>query len=358
MRVKRLVAAFLACVLLAVPSALAADAGRRYDFTLRVNGGGTATVQLGDTVTVTVALTQRGADSITLYALQDRIIYNTAFFQLVEGSLTVKDAATGIARGTQQMAGTWAGWTGVYSNALSVNPEGDIWENPTTLVTFQLKTIRAGTSVLLHREHVMSTTTGLDEYESAATDATVIIKDSSAASFSDVQEGAWYYDAVRYVTDRGLFDAKSATAFGADDPMTRAMLVVALYRLEGSPDVENSVFTDIVKDTELSRAAAWAHAAGIVQGVGDNRFDPAASITREQTAAMFYRRAAYKKADLSAKGDLTVFTDNAKISAWARDALAWANGAKLVNGMGDGTVNPQGTSNRAQVAQVFYNFSK
>jgi len=71
---------------------------------------------------------------------------------------------------------------------------------------------------------------------------------------------------------------------------------------------------------------------------------------------MLYRYAAYKKADLSAAGDLSVFSDAAKISDYARTNMEWAVGKKLINGMGDGRVAPQGTATRAQAAQILLNY--
>jgi hypothetical protein len=179
----------------------------------------------------------------------------------------------------------------------------------------------------------------------------------SAPSYVDVADGAWYADAVGYVMEEGLFDLKSENAFGTGDPMTRSMLAMALYRLEGSPAVSNyEDFTDITRGTPLSAAVSWAYGAGVINGMGDGGFAPDGNITREQMAAMLYRYAVHKKADTSAKGDLSAFTDAGAISSYALEAMAWANGAGLINGMGDGTLAPKGTSTRAQVAQVLYNY--
>ncbi|MDR3277906.1 MAG: S-layer homology domain-containing protein, partial [Oscillospiraceae bacterium] len=179
----------------------------------------------------------------------------------------------------------------------------------------------------------------------------------SAATWTDVKESDWYRDAVNYVMDKGLFDAAGANTFGAADATTRAVLAIALYRLEGSPEVAKFAdFTDITKGTPLSAAVSWASAAGVVTGYEDGSFKPNNSITREQIAAMLYRYAAYKKQSAGAEGDLSVFTDADKISDYAQAPMTWAVGKKLINGMGDGTVNPQGAATRAQVAQVLYNY--
>jgi hypothetical protein len=352
---KRIVTALLALVLvLAVcaPAVLAVDNSKHYDFTIAVDGKETVAVGVGDVVTVTVTLKAEG-DSFPLYALRDRIIFSNEYFELVPNSLV---AGKGVAVSTEKMTGTWADWTGVNSDALAAKIEGDTWESPITIATFRLKTLKTGTSAILHRESKMSTTNGMDEYDSTAANATVIIRNFP---YTDVASAEWYRAAVEYAFDNNLIDGKTGTTFAPESPMTRAMLVTALYRKERSPSgAKAATFTDVPSSGELARAVAWAVEAKITNGIGDNKFDPDGNITREQIAAMFFRYATFKKADTSAKGDLSVFSDASRISDWAKDALIWANGAKIINGNTDGTVAPQGTATRAQVSQILLNYSK
>jgi hypothetical protein len=178
----------------------------------------------------------------------------------------------------------------------------------------------------------------------------------SAVDYIDVPETHWAYKAVDYVMGKKLFDLQGKNVFGADAPMTRAMLATALYRLDGSPPVTSFVdFADITKGTPLSAAVSWAYAAGIVNGVGEGKFAPDSSIKRQDIAAMLYRYATYKKQVTSLKGDLADFTDGAATSDYAQSPLAWAYGCKIITGMGDGRIAPQGTATRAQVAQMLYN---
>ncbi|MDR0905712.1 MAG: S-layer homology domain-containing protein [Oscillospiraceae bacterium] len=357
MKFKRILTAVLACVLtLAVyaPAAFAIDSTKHFDFEITADGGSSATIHIGDTITVAVTLTQKNAKETTMFALRDKIIFDGSFFDLVPDS--IKTETAGVGNSTEKQTENWSSWVGVSSTALAQKFDGDTWASPTVLVTFQLTAKKAGTSVILHRDHVMSDTTGLDEYDSTATDATVVIRNFP---YTDVAVGAWYRKAVEYVSDERLIDGSTATKFDPESALTRGTLVIALYRKDGSPAVSgNSPFTDVTKGTELDKAAAWASDAKIVNGVGDNKFDPNGEITREQIAAMFYRYATFKKSDTSAKGDLSIFTDSGKISSWAKDALVWANGEKLINGNGDGTVAPQGTATRAQVAQILLNYTK
>ena len=196
-----------------------------------------------------------------------------------------------------------------------------------------------------------------NKYEPGTVDVSVTLREGlPVTEFGDVKTTDWYYSAVRYVMSRGLFDSDETT-FGAEAPMTRSMLVTALYRLDGSPVAGASDFTDVSNDALYSNAVAWATDNGVVNGMGDGTFAPDASITREQIAAMLYRYANYKKLDTSATGDLNAFTDSAGISTWASAALNWANGVRIINGMGDGKVAPQGTATRSQVAQMLLNMS-
>lgn len=110
--------------------------------------------------------------------------------------------------------------------------------------------------------------------------------------YMDVQSTAWYYDAVRYVSQKSLFDPIGSEKFGPDEPMTRAMLAMALYRLAGAPAAANAPpFTDVPSGAAYANAVAWAYKAGIVTGTTTTTYDPGGTITREQLAAMLYRYA-------------------------------------------------------------------
>lgn len=173
-----------------------------------------------------------------------------------------------------------------------------------------------------------------------------------SAGYADVADSAWYRGAVDYVTDRGLFDATGADTFSPDAPMTRLMLAEALYRLAGAPAVSGqSPFAD-----SSAPSVVWAYEQGVVTGTAADAFTPGGSITREQIAAMLCR---YAKAsgEETPGGSLSAFPDAGAVSAWAAEAVAWAVGEKLINGTGAGSLDPQGTASRAQVAQILMNFA-
>ena len=178
--------------------------------------------------------------------------------------------------------------------------------------------------------------------------------------FTDVKTSDWYYDAVKYVYENGLMAGTSETTFAPEVKLNRAMAVQILYNLEGKPAVtEAATFTDAAAAGEWALdAIAWAQQTGVVAGMGDNLFAPAAQVTREQFAQMMYNYAKYKGYDLTAAGDLAQFTDSGKLQSWAVTAMKWANGNGLINGFEDNTLQPAGTTIRGQAASIIMNFDK
>lgn len=179
----------------------------------------------------------------------------------------------------------------------------------------------------------------------------------SSLPFGDVKSGDWFYNDVKYVYDKGMMAGTAADVFAPNATTTRAMIVTILYRLEGSPAVTGtSAFVDVPAGQWYTDAVNWAAANQIVKGTSATTFAPNASITREQMAAILYRYAQYKGYDVTKKADLSGYSDNGQVSAYAKDALAWANAAKLINGVTNTTLAPQGNATRAQVSAILHRF--
>ena len=173
--------------------------------------------------------------------------------------------------------------------------------------------------------------------------------------FSDVSEKAWYYDAVQYASQNGLMNGVGNGKFDPEGSMTRAMLVTVLWRYEGEPAEGENTFTDVPNGTWYTDAVAWAAEKGIVGGVGNGNFDPEGSITREQMATILFRYAQKKNIDTSKRGELSGFADSGKVSSWAKDAVQWTVAEKIINGS-DGKLLPQGNATRAQVSAILMRF--
>ena len=179
----------------------------------------------------------------------------------------------------------------------------------------------------------------------------------SKLPFSDVRIADWFYNDVKYVYEKGMMAGTAADVFAPNATTTRAMIVTILYRLEGSPAVTGTnAFVDVPAGQWYTDAVNWAAANQIVKGTSATTFAPNDSITREQMAAILYRYAQYKGYDVTKKADLSGYSDNGQVSAYAKDALAWANAAKLINGVTNTTLAPQGNATRAQVSAILHRF--
>ena len=175
--------------------------------------------------------------------------------------------------------------------------------------------------------------------------------------FTDVAEGAWYFDSVKYVHSEGMMVGTSATKFSPDATTTRSMIVTILYRLEGEPAVSGtSSFNDVAEGKYYANAVKWAAENEIVGGYGGGVFGPDDTITREQLAAILYRYAAFKGFDMTKTADLSEFTDSGKISGYAEAPLSWANAEGLINGKGGGILDPLGNATRAEVAVMLMRY--
>ena len=178
--------------------------------------------------------------------------------------------------------------------------------------------------------------------------------------FTDVTEGDdWFYDAVAYVYENGIMAGTDETTFEPYMELDRAMAAQLFYNLEGKPTVTgDSTFTDVTSGHWAVDAITWAAQNDIVAGIGGGLYDPDSNVTREQFAVMLYKYARFKGYDLTAAGDLTQFPDAGSISSWAETALSWANGKGLINGHENGTIDPKGSTIRAQAASIMANFDQ
>jgi len=171
--------------------------------------------------------------------------------------------------------------------------------------------------------------------------------------FTDVAEDDWYYSAVQFAVDNGLFLGTGAAKFTPNGDMTRGMLATVLYRLAKEPEIAaDQSFSDVDDGQYYAKAVAWAAAKGIVSGYGNGSFGPEDFITREQLAVMLWRYAGSP----AGTGSLDGFTDGDKVGTWAVDALQWAVGQRLVSGKGGGILDPGGRATRAEVAAILMRY--
>ena len=174
----------------------------------------------------------------------------------------------------------------------------------------------------------------------------------AADPYADV--ATWAKDAVAAVVEKKLIDM-GENGFNPTANMTRADLVVALYRLAGSPaNAEDAVnpFTDVADDAAYKDAVIWAKDKGIVTGKSETTFDPTGDVKRQEIAKILFVYAEGKNVE---EDNLAVFADAADIAPWAKDFVNWAVAKGLISGMGAGDVTkmvPNGTATRQEIAVI------
>lgn len=157
-------------------------------------------------------------------------------------------------------------------------------------------------------------------------------------SFTDVAPGAWYYDAVAYVSENGLMNGVDTGIFDPDGSLTRAMVWTILARIEGA-DTEGG-------ETWYAKARDWAMEAGISDGT-----DAMGAITREQLVTMLWRSRGEPVVDF-----LLTARDADSISSWAYEAMRWAVSEGIIEGDENGFISPAATATRAQAAAIIMRF--
>ena len=180
---------------------------------------------------------------------------------------------------------------------------------------------------------------------------------TGANPFTDVSEKDWFYGDVMFVYENGLMLGTSKTLFSPHGTATRGMMATILWRMEGSPVPKGkNSFTDVEAGKWYADAITWTAENSIFAGYGKDKFGPDDPITREQLAAIFYRYVDYKGYDLTVKGNLDKFKDADKITDYAKTAMQWAVGSGLVKGKSGNLLDPQGTATRAEIAAMLHRF--
>ena len=191
------------------------------------------------------------------------------------------------------------------------------------------------------------------------TEPTEPIEPIEPIDYDDVADNAWYKEAVDYASVNGLMNGMGNNKFEPETVMTRAMLVTVLWRNAGSPKAGKNTFTDVKDGQWFTEAIAWAAENGIVNGMGNNTFEPDGELTREQLATILYRYAKLKNLNTDKRADFSKFVDGGKVNSWAKEAVQWAVaegillGSKEPNGL---YLLPRDGATRAQVATMLMRY--
>ena len=175
--------------------------------------------------------------------------------------------------------------------------------------------------------------------------------------FDDVNEDDWFDEASWYCAAHGLMQGTGNRQFDGHMGTNRAMLVTVLYRLANSTDDLESIFDDVESGKWYSDAIGWAAHNKIVEGYGNGMFGPDDDLTREQMVSVLYRYSMFMKYDISKLNGLDAFTDKDEISEWALEAMKWAVGNGIVEGIGNDLISPETGATRAQFAAMIQRYA-
>ena len=166
-------------------------------------------------------------------------------------------------------------------------------------------------------------TTPAEGEETAPVEETPAEETPVEAGYTDVTEANWFYEAVTYVTENGLVDGETETTFAPSADMTRADMIVALYRMAGSPEVTGeNPFTDVAADADYYAAVIWGTSNGVINGTSETTFSPDDSLQRQAFATMLYRYAELMAADETTDETAPAEGETADETAPADDAAA------------------------------------
>lgn len=179
--------------------------------------------------------------------------------------------------------------------------------------------------------------------------------------FTDVKEGAWYYEGVKFCYNMGVVKGMTKNTFEPNGTLTRAQFVqiLAMYagaELNGYKAALGS-FDDVKPGHWFNAPVCWAVEKGFVAGLSESRFGPNEKITREQLARLFYLFAQSEGYDVEHYADLSGYEDEPKVSPWAYGQVEWAVEAGIISGTSETTLDPKASATRAQVCRMVMNLT-
>ena len=183
-------------------------------------------------------------------------------------------------------------------------------------------------------------------------------KEAEPSPFSDVSTSAYYYEAVKWAAENGITGGVGNSLFAPNQPCTRAQIVTFLWRAAGSPVVNYLMpFTDVDEGAYYAEAVRWAASCGIVTGQTETTFGTDSVCTRAQAAAMIYRCAqAQGKGFTGAWMFHLPFTD---VPEWAYESVAWCYMNGVTTGVSETSFAPGNDCTRAQIVTFLWRaFSK
>ena len=177
----------------------------------------------------------------------------------------------------------------------------------------------------------------------------------SKKEFADVHPiNHWAKENIDYVYENGLMNGTDDAHFAPDMPLTRAMLVTILYRLEGEPRVSGiTSYADLEPGQYYLDAVCWAQINCIANGITETEFAPNSNITREQIAAIMLRYAKYKETAPTGVWAIRLdYADLAEISDYALEGVMFCKLKGIMQGKGENNFAPKDNATRAEAAAI------
>jgi len=180
------------------------------------------------------------------------------------------------------------------------------------------------------------------------------MEDNSVLNFFyDVPNDAYYYEAVKWAAENGITGGIGSSLFAPNQPCTRAQIVTFLWRAAGSPVVNYlMLFTDVDEGAYYAEAVRWAASTGIVTGLTETTFGTDSVCTRAQAAAMIYRCAQAQGKGFTGAWMLHLpFTD---VPEWAYESVAWCYMNSVTTGVSETSFAPGNDCTRAQIVTFLW----
>ncbi|HIU72444.1 MAG TPA: S-layer homology domain-containing protein [Candidatus Galloscillospira excrementipullorum] len=401
------------CLSSALPAAAGREPGK---YLLELLADGKEAVQLSTEETLELTVTLRlpqEQESAVIYAMQDELVFDGTALELVQGSI---EAAQGFDVSLSRL-GDGVSWRMIVSR-METNEQGLPVEDGMQLVRFKVCALKAGDTAAKSQNAKIHDAAG-NELPVLANEVSVSVKSAAppqegedgggggsgggggggagggggggggagggggggagpqdpapqepgktdetnpqetpeTPAFDDVAQDAWYYGAVSRCAREGLMTGTAQNLFSPDLPMSRAMLVTALYRLEGEPQrgLESLPFEDVDPQAWYFRPVLWGVEQDIVRGVEQHLFQPDENVTREQLAVILFRLSKAQP-QTHQDGAAGLFEDWQEVSEWAREGMSWALEEGIVTGRGEGVLAPGDSASRAEVAAMLCRF--
>ena len=178
------------------------------------------------------------------------------------------------------------------------------------------------------------------------------VKEVETSPFGDVSTSAYYYEAVKWAQEKGITGGIGNGLFGPNQPCTRAQIVTFLWRATGSPVVNYAMnMSDVPEGSYYAEAVRWALSEGIATGTTENTFSPDSECTRAQAVAFLFRYAASEAVTLQEL--VSGFSDADSVPGYALPAMNWALAEEIVQGNGS-KLMPNDSCTRAQIVTFLF----